>query len=70
MLNYKIPKKWLILVTVALISALLLAIASTASSIYLYGSSTNNIKAGLKSSCSLLLPSLQARTCINSFETF
>jgi uncharacterized SAM-binding protein YcdF (DUF218 family) len=45
MLNYKIPKKWLILVTVALISALLLAIASTASSIYLYGSSTNNIKA-------------------------
>ena len=29
----------------ALISALLLAIASTASSIYLYGSSTNNIKA-------------------------
>ncbi len=45
MLNYKIPKKWLIWVTVALISALLLAIASTASSIYLYGSSTNNIKA-------------------------
>ncbi|HYX18936.1 MAG TPA: YdcF family protein [Nostoc sp.] len=45
MLNYKIPKKWLILVTVGLISALLLAIASTASSIYLYGSSTNNIKA-------------------------
>jgi uncharacterized SAM-binding protein YcdF (DUF218 family) len=45
MLNYRIPKKWLILVTVALISALLLAIASTASSIYLYGSSTNNIKA-------------------------
>lgn len=45
MLNYKIPKKWLILVTLALISALLLAIASTASSIYLYGSSTNNIKA-------------------------
>jgi uncharacterized SAM-binding protein YcdF (DUF218 family) len=45
MLNYKIPKKWLIWVTVALISALLLAIASSASSIYLYGSSTNNIKA-------------------------
>jgi len=45
MLNYKIPKKWLILVTVALISALLLAIASTASSIYLYGSSSNDIKA-------------------------
>ncbi|MFS0517483.1 YdcF family protein [Nostoc sp. UIC 10607] len=48
MLNYKIPKKWLIWVTVALISALLLAIASTASSIYLYGSSSNssnNIKA-------------------------
>lgn len=31
--------------TLALISALLLAIASSASSIYLYGSSTNNIKA-------------------------
>lgn len=45
MLNYKIPKKWLILVTVTLISALLLAIASTASSIYLYGNSSNNIKA-------------------------
>ncbi|MBD2559858.1 MULTISPECIES: YdcF family protein [Nostoc] len=45
MLNYKIPKKWLIWVAVALISALLLAIASTASSIYLYGSRTNNIKA-------------------------
>ncbi|QLE52749.1 YdcF family protein (plasmid) [Nostoc sp. C057] len=45
MLNYKIPKKWLILVKVALVSALLLAIASSASSIYLYGSSTNNIKA-------------------------
>jgi uncharacterized SAM-binding protein YcdF (DUF218 family) len=45
MLNYKIPKKWLILATVALISALLLAIASSASSIYLYGNSTNNIKA-------------------------
>ncbi|WP_445638069.1 YdcF family protein [Nostoc sp. DSM 114161] len=45
MLNYKIPKKWLVLVTVALISALLLAIASTASSIYLYGNSSNNIKA-------------------------
>jgi uncharacterized SAM-binding protein YcdF (DUF218 family) len=45
MLNYKIPKKWLILVTLALISALLLAIASSASSIYLYGNSTNNIKA-------------------------
>ncbi|MBE9103890.1 YdcF family protein [Nostoc cf. edaphicum LEGE 07299] len=45
MLNYKIPKKWLILLTVALISALLLAIASSASSIYLYGSSTDNIKA-------------------------
>ncbi|MCC5633407.1 YdcF family protein [Nostoc sphaeroides CHAB 2801] len=42
MLNYKISKKWLILVTLALISALLLA---SASSIYLYGSSTNNIKA-------------------------
>ncbi|MEH1865536.1 MAG: YdcF family protein [Nostoc sp.] len=45
MLNYKISKKWLILVTLALISALLLVIASSASSIYLYGSSTNNIKA-------------------------
>ncbi|MFW9263393.1 YdcF family protein [Nostoc sp. CALU 546] len=45
MLNYKISKKWLILITVTLISALLLAIASSASSIYLYGSSTNNIKA-------------------------
>ncbi|MGF2038898.1 MAG: YdcF family protein [Nostoc sp. CmiVER01] len=45
MLNYKIPKKWLIWVTLALISALLLAIAFSASSIYLYGSSTNNIKA-------------------------
>ncbi|WP_309245652.1 hypothetical protein [Desmonostoc muscorum] len=45
MLNYKISKKWLILVTLALISAFLLAIASSASSIYLYGSSTNNIKA-------------------------
>ncbi|MDM9584131.1 YdcF family protein [Nostoc sp. GT001] len=45
MLNDKIPKKWLILLTVALISALLLAIASSASSIYLYGSSNNNIKA-------------------------
>ncbi|MFN6564602.1 MAG: YdcF family protein [Nostoc sp. ChiSLP01] len=45
MLNYKIPKKWLVLATVALISALLVAIASTASSIYLYGSSSNNIKA-------------------------
>ncbi|BAY79310.1 hypothetical protein NIES25_57940 (plasmid) [Nostoc linckia NIES-25] len=45
MLNYKIPKKWLVLVTVALISALFLAIASTASSIYLYGNSSNNIKA-------------------------
>jgi uncharacterized SAM-binding protein YcdF (DUF218 family) len=45
MLNYKIPKKWLIWVTVALISALLLAIASTASSIYLYGNSSKNIKA-------------------------
>jgi uncharacterized SAM-binding protein YcdF (DUF218 family) len=45
MLNYKIPKKWLILVIVALISALLLALASSASSIYLYGSSTTNIKA-------------------------
>ncbi|ODH02629.1 protein sanA-like protein [Nostoc sp. KVJ20] len=45
MLNYKIPKKWLIWVTVTLISALLLAIASSASSIYLYGNSTNNIKA-------------------------
>ncbi|MDZ7952699.1 YdcF family protein [Nostoc sp. DedQUE09] len=45
MLNYKIPKKWLILLTVALISALLVAIASSASSIYLYGSTTNNIKA-------------------------
>ncbi|WP_373527616.1 YdcF family protein [Nostoc sp.] len=45
MLNYKIPKKWLILVTVTLISALLLAIASSASSIYLYGNSSNNIKA-------------------------
>ncbi|MGJ5635024.1 YdcF family protein, partial [Nostoc sp. CALU 1950] len=33
------------LITVTLISALLLAIASSASSIYLYGSSTNNIKA-------------------------
>ena len=45
MLNEKIPKKWLILVTLALISALLLAIASSASSIYLYASTTNNIKA-------------------------
>lgn len=45
MLNHKIPKKWLGLVTVAVISALLLAIASTAASIYLYGSSSNNIKA-------------------------
>ncbi|MCC5634672.1 YdcF family protein [Nostoc sp. CHAB 5844] len=45
MLNYKIPKKWLVLVTVALISALLLAIASTATSIYLYGSISNHIKA-------------------------
>ncbi|MFN6480686.1 YdcF family protein [Nostoc sp. DedQUE07] len=45
MLNYKIPKKWLILMTVALICALSLAIASSASSIYLYGRSNNNIKA-------------------------
>ncbi|WP_414530680.1 YdcF family protein [Nodularia chucula] len=45
MLNDKISKKWLGLVTMAVISALLLAIASTATSIYLYGSSSNNIKA-------------------------
>ncbi|WP_414552838.1 YdcF family protein [Anabaena sp. CCY 0017] len=43
MFNYKIPKKRL--VAVALISALLLAISSTASKIYLYGNSSNNIKA-------------------------
>jgi uncharacterized SAM-binding protein YcdF (DUF218 family) len=45
MFNYKIPKKWLVLVAVALISTLLLAISSTASNIYLYGNSSNNIKA-------------------------
>lgn len=45
MFTYKITKKWLVLVTVAVISALLLAIASTASSIYIYGNSSNNIKA-------------------------
>ncbi|MBE9209979.1 YdcF family protein [Nostoc sp. LEGE 06077] len=45
MLNNKIPKKWFILVTLALTSALLLVIASTATSIYLYGNSSNNIKA-------------------------
>jgi len=45
MFNYKITKKWLFLVIVAVISALLLAIASTASSIYIYGNSSNNIKA-------------------------
>jgi uncharacterized SAM-binding protein YcdF (DUF218 family) len=45
MFNSKIPKKWLVLVAVALISALLLAISSTASNIYLYGNSSNNIKA-------------------------
>jgi uncharacterized SAM-binding protein YcdF (DUF218 family) len=43
--NYRIPQKWLVLVMLALISALLLAIASTASSIYLYGSNSNSIKA-------------------------
>jgi uncharacterized SAM-binding protein YcdF (DUF218 family) len=45
MLNYKIPKKWLVLLTVALISALLVAIASSASNIYLYDKNTGNIKA-------------------------
>ncbi|WP_341529140.1 YdcF family protein [Nostoc sp. UHCC 0302] len=43
--NYRILQKCLVLVMLALISALLLAIASTASSIYLYGSISNNIKA-------------------------
>lgn len=38
-------KKRLVLVILALISALLLAIASTASSIYVYGNTSSNIKA-------------------------
>ncbi|BAZ49983.1 hypothetical protein NIES4103_25960 [Nostoc sp. NIES-4103] len=42
---HKIQKQWLILASIAFFSALLLAIASTASSIYFYGSKTNNIKA-------------------------
>ena len=41
----KIQKQWQILALIAFFSALLLAIASTASSIYFYGSKTNNIKA-------------------------
>jgi uncharacterized SAM-binding protein YcdF (DUF218 family) len=45
MLNYKIPQKRLVFVILALISALMLVISSTASSIYLYGNSSNNIKA-------------------------
>ncbi|MBW4611925.1 MAG: YdcF family protein [Desmonostoc vinosum HA7617-LM4] len=45
MLNYKILKKWLFLISLALISALMLAIASTAFSIYSYGNSINHIKA-------------------------
>ncbi|MBD2303782.1 YdcF family protein [Nostoc sp. FACHB-190] len=45
MLNYKIPQKRLVFVILALISALMLVITSTASSIYLYGNSSNNIKA-------------------------
>jgi uncharacterized SAM-binding protein YcdF (DUF218 family) len=43
--NYKIPKKLLILVLLALISALVLAIASSGSSIYFYGKPSNNIQA-------------------------
>ncbi|HIK08346.1 MAG TPA: YdcF family protein [Trichormus sp. M33_DOE_039] len=38
-------KKWLVLTLLALMSALLLAIASTAMSIYLYGNHTQNLKA-------------------------
>ncbi|MBW4686982.1 MAG: YdcF family protein [Komarekiella atlantica HA4396-MV6] len=43
--NYKIQKRRLILVSLALMSALLLAFISTALSIYLYSSKSNNIKA-------------------------
>lgn len=45
MTNDKIKKQWLVLVLLALISAIMLAIASTASSIYAYGNNSNNIKA-------------------------
>lgn len=38
-------KKWFVLTLLALMSALLLAIASTAMSIYLYGNHTQNLKA-------------------------
>ncbi|QSJ19334.1 YdcF family protein [Nostoc sp. UHCC 0702] len=41
----KTQKQWLILALIAFFSALLLAIASTASSIYFYGTKINNIKA-------------------------
>jgi uncharacterized SAM-binding protein YcdF (DUF218 family) len=41
----KLKKRWLTLTLLALISALLLTITSTAISIYLYASQTNNIKA-------------------------
>ncbi|RCJ22773.1 protein sanA-like protein [Nostoc minutum NIES-26] len=42
---HKIKKQWLVLVVLAFISALLLAIASTALSIYSYGNNSHNIKA-------------------------
>ncbi|WP_315790219.1 YdcF family protein [Fischerella sp. JS2] len=42
---YKIKRKWLSLVLLALLSAFLLGITSTALSIYLYGSRSDNIKA-------------------------
>jgi uncharacterized SAM-binding protein YcdF (DUF218 family) len=41
----KFKKRWLILILLAFISALLLAIASTAISIYLYGNKVNTTKA-------------------------
>jgi uncharacterized SAM-binding protein YcdF (DUF218 family) len=41
----KFKKRWLILILLALISAVLLAITSTAISIYLYGNQINNTKA-------------------------
>ncbi|MBE9035856.1 YdcF family protein [aff. Roholtiella sp. LEGE 12411] len=43
--NYKIPKRWLVLVSLTLISTLMLAFLSTALSIYLYSSNSSNIKA-------------------------
>ncbi len=43
--NQQIKKRWLILILLALISALLLAITSTAISIYLYGNKINHTQA-------------------------